>query len=190
MVNDLKNATVSIGEMNTGQSYTAKVVLRAHRLSLDEMVLVNLRPGSATDALTNSTIDAMILFGTEPISVISDLTRYTDIRLLPFTNLTLRKLQNIYPFIRRADIPLNTYRNVTPTTTFQLGVQWIVHKNADPKLIEAITRAFWQGQTEEIFKNDNPDIAFPVKKLAIPRGWGAPLHDGAKVYYKEAGLFQ
>jgi len=190
LVNDLKNARVSIGQADTGESYTAKIMLRAHKLELDKMSLVNMRPGPASDAITNSTIDAMILFGTDPVSVISDLTRNTDIRILPFTNVTIRKVQNLYPFIRRSDILANTYQNVPPTKTFQLGVQWIVHKNADPELIAAITKAFWQGQTEEIFKNDNPNITFPGKDYAVPYGWGAPLHSGAKNYYSEIDIFK
>lgn len=189
-IKDLQNARVSTGEENTGENYTAKIILQAHKLKIDEMNLLHMRPGPASDGIINSTVDAMIIFGTEPVALISDLTRYVDIRLLPFTNVTLRKVQNLYPFIRRADIPLDTYPDVKPTKTFQLGVQWIVHKNADPELIEAITRAFWQGQTEKIFKNDAPDTVFPNKKFAVPYGWGAPLHIGAKSYYTEAGIYK
>ncbi len=189
-INDLINAKISIGGKNSFKSHMAKIMLRANNLDIDKMNLIYMRPGPAADAIINSTIDAMILFGNEPIYVIKDMIKHAKIRILSFNNIALRKTQIIHPFIGHAEIAANTYNNIEPIKTFQLGVQWVVHKNAGIDLIYAITKKFWQGESKAIFKNANPNIKFPNINDAVIYGSGPPLHEGAKKYYKGIGLYK
>ncbi len=189
-INDLQNAKIAIGGKNTSKSHMVKIILKANGLNIDDMNLIYMRPGPATDALTSSAIDAMALFGNEPIYVIKDMIKYANIRILPFDNIALRKIQMVHPFIEHAEIAINTYGNIAPIKTFQLGVQWVVNKNIDSELIFEITKKLWQGQSKYIFNNANPDIKFPNISDAIPYGYGPPLHTGAKKYYKEIGLYK
>lgn len=182
-MSDLEGKRISVGAPGSGIGHTAIALLKAHRLDVSRISTTYMKPGPATDALAAGNIDALILFGQEPVAAIQDLNRRMEIRFLPIHDNPLRFMSRLYPFIAKSSISKDVYRGISEIQTVSLGVQWVVHKDTDEKLIEQITRAFWQGQTRDLFHSNNPLSAFPQMETAVPHGWGAPLHPGARAYY-------
>ena len=182
-MSDLEGKRISVGAPGSGIGHTAIALLKAHHLDISRISTTYMKPGPATDALAAGDIDALILFGQEPVAAIQDLNRRMDIRFLTIHDNPLRFMSRLYPFITKSSIAKDVYRGINDVQTVSLGVQWVVHKDADEKLVEQITRAFWQGQTRNLFRRNNPLSAFPNMETAVPHGWGAPLHPGARAYY-------
>lgn len=183
-VTDLAGRRVGIGTPGSGTETNANYVLQGYGLNFDRIEPVHLRFGPSVDALRAGRIDAFFLLGAAPVEAILDLQVTVDIRLVPISASVLTDLTAHYPFFSSSVIPTGTYRGVATTETVALGVYWAVRQNLDTALATDITRALWQGQSEETFLADNPGAHFADRAHATDVR-GIPLHPGAKRYYDE-----
>lgn len=183
-VTDLAGRRVGVGLAGSGTANNADYVLQGYGLDFNRIQPVHLRIGPAMDALRAGRIDAFFLASAAPVEAIQDLQVTVDIRLLPIASTVLEQLTAHYPFFTSATIPADTYRGVTTTETVGLGVYWVVRQDLDETLANDITRALWQGQSEETFLADNPGQRFADRAHATEVR-GIPLHPGARRYYQE-----
>lgn len=186
-VRDLRGKTVTVGARGSGTRSFALVVLRMHGMKPRDLTLRYYSPARATDALISKEVDAIFVVGAAPIQAISDLALTQPIRLIDLAGYARRQLISLYPFVDKGLIPAGTYRENQDIETVQMGVQWVVWKQADNNLIRDITRALWQSDTRDLFLRNNPHHRFPDIRSGVPEG-GIPIHPGAAAYYQELGL--
>jgi len=186
-IDDLEGKRVSLGLSGAETADIGRYVLRVHGVEIDEIQVVNLRPGPAADALLNGQIDALFLLGAEPIEAIAELAEDIPIKLLSVEGAPLRQLHSLYPFVTQTVLPDGAYEGVSEANTVSIGVKWLVMANQPDALVYAITKALWEGRTEEMFRLNNPESRFADLSRAT---WtaGIPLHKGAERYYREAGI--
>lgn len=186
-VAQLRGKRVSLGLSGAETETLGRHVLRVHGVGLDEVRVVHLRPGPAADAILGGQIDAMFILGAEPVAAISELAEDLPIRLLSISGEPLRQLHSLYPFVTQAVLPEGTYEGAGEALTVSIGVKWLVMASYPEQLVRAITRALWEGRTEEMFKLNNPYSRF-ADRLHATQTSGIPLHPGAEAYYRAAGM--
>jgi len=182
-VRDLVGRTISMGTRESGTPRFVEGMLRFHGIEQDELHAVYLQPGAAADRLIAGGIDAMFAMGGAPMDAVDELTEEIDIRFLPIEPTMLHFLRGFFPFLIGGEIPAGAYRGFDAVKTVNLGVQWVVRENQDTALVEAITRALWQGTTAELFTHNNPGHEFPTVEEGRP-GRLVPAHPGAQAYYE------
>lgn len=184
---DLKGRNVSLGTSGSGTIAIVRRLLQLYGITSSDVIPYFLEPGPAADRLAKGRLDAFFEFGAEPIDAIEELHSRVPIRLLEISPANASTLVGFHPFLGGGLIAENTYREIQTIPTLSLGVMWVVREDADPKLIERIARALWQGETAELFKLSSPDHAFPTVENAIGRSI-IPMHRGALAYYDAAGI--
>lgn len=184
---DLAGRAVSLGPQGSGTVTISDLLLKAYGLDSGMLEPHYMKPGPAADALGERRLDAMIEIGGEPVDAIADLATRMDIRILGIDRAAVRHMHNRYPFFSHGTIAEGVYDHVPAVETLRLGSYWVTRADIDDALVEAMTRALWQGNSRELFLQNNPKSSFPDINEGS-RFTTVPYHDGALAYYKSVGL--
>ena len=135
--------------------------------------------------LLDGTLDAFMILGGIPISIVSHATKNGS-RLLPITGENLARVQKDYQFFRPALIPGGTYPE-TPLATHTIGVDAVLicRQDADEELVYELTRTLFEVRKHLTAETGRPQWVDLKQASATP----IPLHPGAARYYRERELF-
>jgi len=185
---DLKGKRVNIGNPGSGQRGTMEVVMKALGWTKDDFKLASeLKSAEQSKALCDNKIDAMVFTVGHPSGSIKEATTTCDSVIVNVTGPAIEKLVNEYDYYRFATIPGGMYRgNDTDRTTFGVGATFVSSTNTPADVIYHVVKAVFENFDQ--FKRLHPAFSVLKKEEMIKDGLSAPLHDGAKRYYKEAGL--
>ncbi len=185
---DLKGKRVNVGNPGSGQRGTMEVIMKAKGWTMDDFKLASeLKSAEQSNALCDNKIDAMVFTVGHPSGSIKEATTSCDSVLVEVTGPEITKLINDNDYYRVAVIPGGMYRgNDKDVTTFGVGATFVSSAKVDEKVIYNVVKAVFEDFDQ--FKKLHPAFANLKKEEMIKDGLSAPLHDGAKKYYKEAGL--
>jgi TRAP transporter TAXI family solute receptor len=185
---DLKGKRVNIGNPGSGQRGTMEVVMEAYGWTKKTFKLASeLKSAEQAKALCDNKIDAMVFTVGHPSGSIKEPTTTCDAVIVPVTGRKINKLVKKNDYYRTATIPGGMYRG-TPndTQTFGVGATFVTSAKVPEHVIYNVVKAVFENF--EDFKKLHPAFKVLKKKQMIKDGLSAPLHRGAKKYYKEAGL--
>ncbi len=187
---DLKGKRVNIGNPGSGQRGTVEVLMGALGWTKKDFKLASeLKAAEQSSALCDNKIDAMIYTVGHPNGSIKEATTSCDAVIVSVTGPVVEKLVDENDYYRTAAIPGGMYRGTdTETFTFGVGATFVSSSKVDDKVIYEIVKAVFENFND--FKKLHPAFANLKKEEMIKDGLSAPLHDGAKKYYKEAGLLK
>lgn len=185
---DLKGKRVNIGNPGSGQRGTMEVVMKALGWTKDDFKLASeLKSAEQSKALCDNKVDAMVFTVGHPSGSIKEATTTCDSVIVNVTGSAIEKLVADNDYYRVATIPGGMYRgNDTDSTTFGVGATFVSSTNTPENVIYHIVKAVFENFNQ--FKKLHPAFSVLKKEEMIKDGLSAPLHDGAKKYYKEAGL--
>ena len=112
-LDDLTGKTVSIGASDSGTERNAKQILEIAGLNNDLVKTTNLDYIKAADSLASGDIDAFFVTAGIQTTVIEELTRTCDIRLVGLNDSCKNKLLSAYSYYSDFTIPANTYSGQT-----------------------------------------------------------------------------
>lgn len=185
-IDDLQGKTISIGASESGTERNANLILQLSGLTNDFIRTVNLDYTEAADKLQNKEIDAFFCTAGTRTTIIEELTRQCDIRLVSIDEKCLKKLTSAYPYYSEYVIPANTYTGQDYTVS-TIGVKSVLL--ASDKLSDDTVKQL----TDILFRHSN-DIQYSTSldsKLDIKYatdGITIPFHSGAASYYEEHGI--
>lgn len=185
-VKDLKGKRVSLDELDSGTYADASLILEAFGLSEADIIVENLQPGPAADAIRNGTLDALFFVGGYPTRTLAELASSTEMVLVPVAGPEVDKLLIEYSFFSQDRIPDGVYENVSGVDTIAVGAQWLTSANQSDELIYEITKALWNDNSRRLLDVGHAKGKSVVRQTAL-NGIGIPLHPGAERYYREAG---
>ncbi|MCK5313275.1 MAG: TAXI family TRAP transporter solute-binding subunit, partial [Desulfobacteraceae bacterium] len=140
-----------------------------------------------SSALCDNKIDAIVFTVGHPSGSIKEATTSCDSVMVSVTGPAIGKLVKEADYYRMATIPGGMYRGTdTDTATFGVGATFVSSTNTPENVIYEVVKAVFENFDQ--FKKLHPAFANLKKEEMIKDGLSAPLHDGAKKYYKEAGL--
>jgi uncharacterized protein len=183
---DLRGRAVSIGEPLSATRITARAILEAAGIPESALQLVGHGPAAAAEALRNGTIAAYFEMSGGPSQSIADLAGQMAIRLVAIDAAMAERLKRTLPFFRDATIAGDAYDNVGATTTLSLGVLWIVHANVSQETVHGLTRALFHQNNRAAL--DLEPLGTQIKLETALEGVGLTVHQGAALYYFEAGV--
>ncbi|MEJ2518887.1 MAG: TAXI family TRAP transporter solute-binding subunit, partial [Desulfuromonadales bacterium] len=118
---------------------------------------------------------------------ISEATTTCDAKLVPVKGPIIKKIVNSEPYYSWATIPGGMYRgNPEDTQTFGVGATFVTSAKVPDEVIYNVVKAVFENFDD--FKKLHPAFGVLKKEEMVKDGLSAPLHEGAKKYYKEAGL--
>ena len=185
---DLKGKRVNIGNPGSGQRGTMEVVMGAYGWTKDDFKLASeLKSAEQSSALCDNKIDAMVFTVGHPSGSIKEATTSCDSVMVNVTGMKIDKLVKDNDYYRTATIPGGMYRGTdTDTMTFGVGATFVSSSKVSTDVIYNVVKAVFENFDD--FKKLHPAFKNLKKEEMIKDGLSAPLHDGAKKYYKEAGL--
>ncbi|PLY00219.1 MAG: C4-dicarboxylate ABC transporter substrate-binding protein [Desulfuromonas sp.] len=187
---DIKGKRVNIGNPGSGQRGTMEVVMDAKGMKIDDLKLASeLKAAEQSGALCDNKIDAMVYVVGHPNGSIKEATTSCDSVLVNVVGSAIDKLIKEKPYYRKATIPGGMYRgNPNDTQTFGVGATFVSSAKVPNDVIYNVVKAVFDNFDD--FKKLHPAFGVLKKEEMIKDGLSAPLHDGAKKYYKEVGLLK
>ena len=185
---DLKGKRVNIGNPGSGQRGTMEVVMGVMGWSKSDFALASeLKSAEQSRALCDNKIDAMIFSVGHPSGSIKEATTSCDSVLVEVSGKDIDGLINKHDYYRSALIPAGMYRGTDKDTrTFGVGATFVSSSDVPEKVVYQVVKAVFENF--DTFKKLHPAFKHLKKSQMIKDGLSAPLHDGAKKYYKEVGL--
>ena len=185
---DLKGKRVNVGNPGSGQRGTMEVLMDAYGWTMSDFKLASeLKPAEQSKALCDNKVDAMVYTVGHPSGSIQEATTACDTVLVEVSGDVVNKLVEENGYYRTATIPGGMYPgNPEDTLTFGVGATFVSSTNSSPDVVYQVVKAVFENF--DTFTRLHPAFEILKKEEMITDGLSAPLHDGAKRYYEEAGL--
>lgn len=185
-VDDLQGKKVSVGEKESGTEQNAEQILSVYGLSDSLVDKMNLDYSEAAQALQDGEIDAFFCTAGVQTTVIDELSKQCDIRVLDLDQKSMDKLMKGYKFYTEYEIPVGTYKGQEEAVK-TVGVKAVLL--ASDKLsagtVEDITKLLFENK-QELQYSLPVDIALDEKTATD--GITIPFHEGAAKYYESCGV--
>lgn len=185
---DLKGKRVAIGAPGSGQRALMEVLMPALGWSLADFTATpETPPEQLSRALCGGAIDAFVQAVGHPALVILEATSDCAARLVPAEGPVIERLVADNPAYVEATIPGGLYRgNPAPVPSFGVSATLVTRADMPEEGIYTITRSIFEDLP--MLRGLNPALAALDPKAMAHAALTAPLHPGAKRYYREAGL--
>jgi len=186
-VKDLKGKRVNLGNAESGTELTTLELFKEFGLDQKQLSFSSsLKITDTEDALIDNKIDAYFFMVGHPTNNIKNAAISIPISIIPITGKEVDNLIKRFSFFSKDFIPANLYKGVNNSVpTFSVKAVLITSAEVSEKVVYTFTKAIVENLEE--FKKLHPAYKNITKKSLL-QGLSAPLHKGAKKYYKEIGL--
>ncbi|GAA0428224.1 TAXI family TRAP transporter solute-binding subunit [Lentibacillus halophilus] len=143
----------------------------------------------AIDLMRNKQIDGALIQAGLPTSAVTEMTSTAGGKLIGIDKDVRTSLMDEYPWYSEVTIPAGTYDNQEKDVE-TLGIKMMLMTDAsmDDETIYNMTKTFWENLDK--LKDSHAIVEQMDIEEATTELSGVPLHDGAKKYYKEAGVLK
>lgn len=184
---DVKGKRINLGNKGSGNEATAMVLLNAVGIKKSDLSFAGtLKAAKMPDALRDDKIDGYFYMIGHPNANIKDATNSIDTRIVPLEGEIINKLIKNFPYYAKAQIPRGLYKGMTKAVnTFGVKAVLVTSDDVSNTAVYTVVKAILEDF--DSFKKLHPAYN-NITKESLLDGLSAPLHEGAKRYYKEAGL--
>ena len=186
---DIKDKKINIGNPGSGNEATVLTLLDKLGMSVKDLSYAGqLKSSEMPDALESKQIDGYFYMVGHPTANIKDAANSTDIRITPISNEKIDELIKERPYFAKANVPAGLYKGSSVNVpTFGVKAVLVTHADVSDKAVYTVVKAIIQNF--ERFRRLHPAYN-NISKESLLDGITAPLHDGAKRYYKEVGILK
>lgn len=185
-LDDLEGKTVSIGEEESGTERNATQILEMCGLPDNLVNTKNLDYTDAADQLTEKKIDAFFCTAGICTTVIEELTKECDIRLVEIPESCRQKLKKAYSFYNDYVIPAGTYSGQTEDIqTLSVQSVLLASNTLSEKTVQKLTGSLFQ-HIKDIQYSTSINLQLTPEEAV--KGITIPFHPGAETYYKLQGV--
>ncbi len=188
-VADLKGKRVGVGQVGSGVEQSAKKVLSSAGLTYDDLDKVtHTGYADSVQAMKDGNLDAAFFTSGVPNSNITDLQQSMEVTFVAIDGEVADKLIESYPFYETYTIPAGDaakYNLEADMNTVAIKNMLIVSKDLSEDVVYEMTKMFYEYLgTEEV----SVGALKQFDRDQMGNNLIAPLHPGAKKFYKENGL--
>ena len=185
--NDLKGKRFNIGNPGSGQRGTTEVLMESYGTKKSDFKLATeLTSTEQSKALCDGKIDAYGYTVGVPNAGVSVATDGCGAKIINLKTGVEKKLVDGNPFYAFATIPKGTYKTTdSDVTTFGVMATFVTSTDVPEDVVYEVTRAVFENIDD--FRTLHPAFKNLDPKKMIMDALSAPLHPGAKKYYKEKG---
>jgi len=184
---DVKNKRINLGNPGSGNEATALTLFAESGIKKSDLSFAGaLKASEMPDALRDNKIDGYFYMVGHPTANIKDASNSVDVKITPLAGANVDGLIKKYPYFAKADVPGGIYKgNPEGTPTFGVKAVLVTSDDVSEKAVYTVVKAILENFDK--FKKLHPAYA-NITKESLLDGLSAPLHEGAKKYFKEAGL--
>ena len=184
---DVKGKRINLGNPGSGNEATALTLFAASGIKKEDLKFAGaLKASEMPDALRDNKIDGYFYMVGHPTANIKDATNSVDVKITPLAGPNIDALLKKYPYFAKADVPAGMYKgNPDAVPTFGVKAVLVTSDDVSEKAVYTVIKAILENFDD--FKKLHPAYN-NITKESLLDGLSAPLHEGAKKYFKEAGL--
>jgi TRAP transporter TAXI family solute receptor len=188
-LSDIKGKVVSIGAKGSGSEASVQILLDNSNIPLESLGRVkHIKSNQVRMALEREQIDAYFYMVGHPTVDIKKILHTTDISIIPLKGNNIDKLVKKYPYYAKAPIKGGMYKGIhSDIQTYGVKALLVTTDDISDKVVYTIVKSVLENF--EKFKKLHPAYGNITKKSLLD-GLSAPLHNGAKKYYKEIGILK
>jgi len=184
---DLKGKRVNVGNPGSGQRSAVEILMEKLGWTMDDFELASELPSrEQAQALCDNRIDAFLFTVGHPSGSIAEPVATCDAQLVSLEGEEVDQLVEDNPYYFSAVIPAGTYNNEEDIHTYGVGATVVSSTRTPDDVVYEVVKAVFENF--ESFTTLHPAFAVLDKETMVSQGNSAPLHEGAKRYYEEAGL--
>ncbi len=186
---DVKGKRINLGNPGSGNESTALTLFDESGIKKQDLSYAGeLKASEMPDALRDNKIDGYFYMVGHPTANIKDASTSLDVKITPIEGANVDSLIKKYPYFAKANVPGGLYKgNDAPTPTFGVKAVLVASDDASENAVYTVVKAILENFDE--FKQLHPAYA-DITKESLLDGLSAPLHEGAKKYFKETGLIK
>jgi hypothetical protein len=189
---DLKGKAVAVGNPGSGQRQNFIDVLAAYGMTHKDLGRAEgLKAAESAKMLQDGRVQAFIYTVGNPAGLIKEATSgRIKVKFIGVDEPQIKSLLKKFPYYVKAEIPVEFYPqalNKKNVPTFAVKATFVTSADVPDDVVYAITKEVFDNF--ESFKKLHKAYSHLTKKQML-EGMSAPLHPGAKKYYKEAGLMK
>ena len=192
-VKDLKGKSVNIGNPGSGQLQNSLDVLNAFGLTEKDIRAEKVKAVEAPGLIQDEKLDAFFYTVGHPNGNIKEATSgRIKVRIVNIDGPEVDALVKKFPYYAKAVIDMKNYPNAVNANegnvkTVGVKATFVTSSDVPAKIVYAITKEVFDNFDQ--FKKLHPAYSVLTKEDML-KGLSAPIHEGAKKYYKEAGLLK
>ena len=185
---ELKGLRVNVGNQGSGQRATVEVLMRELNWDMSVFSEVHEIPASRqAKALCENKIDAMVYTVGHPNSSIREAVEKCQAKIISVDNKAVDRLVRDFPFYGVVTIPKGTYPGVDrDIVTFGVRATVVAKQTLPSDAAYQLVRSVFEELPT--LKRLHPALGLLIETDMVEKNLTAPLHVGAKQYYREAGL--
>lgn len=189
-LDDLLGKRVNIGNPGSGMRATMEVVMNRKGWDRGDFALASeLKASEQAQALCDNKIDVMIYAAGHPNGAVQEVTTTCETRIINLDDAAIDGLVEEFPYYAYTTIPGGMYSgNPDDIKTFGVKATFVSSAKVDEDTIYRVVKSVFDNFDN--FRTLHPVFSTLVPEKLVTEGNSAPLHDGAKRYFKEAGLLQ
>ena len=185
-IDDLQGKTISIGEEESGTELNATQILDIYGLNDKLVKKTHLNYADAAKELKAGTIDAFFCTAGIQTTVIDELSRQCEVRLLGIDDSGRQKLLRAYDSYTECVIPKGTYKG-QEEDVLTVGVKALLlaSNQLSSDSVKELTKMLFDN--EEKLQYTLP-VDISLEEETSVEGVTIPFHKGAADYYKDKGI--
>jgi len=185
-VKDLKGRPVSMAQVGSGSENCMGVVLRAHGMSIKDVVRNHMNHSAAADALKDGRIDAMAILAGRPTGALVELRTARKFEIVKIDTAVLDKLVKEYPYYVKSTVAASTYKLDDDYDTLSVRNILITNPSTDAEYVYTVAKVLYESLEKLLHFHKAASQISLEKAPQVP----VPLHPGAIKFYKEKGLIK
>ena len=186
-LDDLIGRRVNIGNPGSGQRATMEVVMAAKGWSKDDFQLVTELPAAQQSlALCHDRVQAMVYTVGHPNFSVAKAVSLCQAAISEVSGPDIDRLVSENPYYAHTVIPAGVYPGIDqPVPTFGVLATVVSSSDVDEDQIYNIVKSLFENL--DSFRRMHTVFGDLKIETMITNGLSAPLHEGAKRYYRERG---
>lgn len=187
-LDDLKGRRVNNGVWGTAERGFVDSLKAAKGWSTKDFLLTEELPVSQQSlAFCHGGLDAIVYSASHPDRDVGRVLELCDAVLVSVSANELATIQERNPFYVAGEIPADIYPQTTESVaTFGIKVTLIGSEETDAEIVYEVVKAVFENLDR--LKRSNRSLMPVAPSEMMTDGLTAPLHEGAKRYFEEAGL--
>lgn len=183
---DLKGKRFSVGAAGSGNEVVAKLLLKEHGMSYDDIDERHLVDAEGKDGVQDGTLDAYLTCTAQPSPSVTELSIVKNVHLISIDKEIRDKIISENRFFSEAVFKKEVYKTEEDVHTLAVSALILVSESLPEEHVYLMTKALFDNQPELAAvhaKGKNLSLEAALDGV-IP----GTLHPGAERYFKEKGL--
>lgn len=184
-VYDLKGKRVGVGAPNSGVEMNARMILREHSISYQDIQPEYLSYAEAMEQLKNNQIDAAFVTSGLPNPAVLELQQSKEVAIVTIDTKMIDHLTKQYPYFEKAELPAGVYQNKQPIPTVAIRNILLVRSDLSDDQVYKMTQTFFENLNTV---QQAHQAANYINRNGAGKDLAVPLHPGAMKYFKDSGI--